>query len=64
MAMICISGVRECDGCGRCFPDPPEPVCPVCGKECETLYQTKADGIIGCEGCVTAIDAWEYQSEN
>ena len=60
--MICITGVGECDGCGRCHREPESPVCPVCGQECETLYRTRADEIVGCENCVEALDAWENQS--
>ena len=43
--------------------EPPEkeydpPVCPVCGKECDTVY--KRDGeILGCDVCVRSYDAWE-----
>lgn len=34
------------------------PRCPVCGKECETIY--KVDGIIvGCDECLQIDDAWE-----
>lgn len=35
-----------------------EPICPVCGSECNTVY--KADGeIVGCDVCLTSHDAWE-----
>ena len=35
-----------------------EPICPVCGAVCETVY--KADGeIVGCDECLTQVDAWE-----
>ena len=43
------------------YPTPPEynvPVCPICGNECSTLYRDST-GIIGCENCVTELDAWE-----
>lgn len=46
------------------YPDgkePPQPVCPVCGAECETMYQDRYDKgeYIGCDVCVEAEDAWE-----
>lgn len=39
------------------------PICPVCGKECETYYFDRYGDIIGCDECITYGDAIEYQSE-
>lgn len=36
-----------------------KPRCPVCGEECETLYQLHDGEIVGCESCVETVDAWE-----
>ncbi len=34
--------------------------CPECGEACDTIYIR--DGYaIGCENCITAIDAWDYR---
>lgn len=45
------------------YPDGKEPIyphCPICGKECETIYYTAAKGeIAGCDMCLTGKDAWE-----
>lgn len=38
------------------------PVCPVCGEECETLYQRhtmRSSEIVGCDNCLDTLDAWE-----
>lgn len=47
------------------YPDgePERPTCPCCGKECETVYRDKIRHILGCDKCVEAVDAWEYQQE-
>lgn len=47
------------------YPDgePDWPTCPVCGKECETIYQDADKYVVGCNRCVFAFDAWEYQME-
>ena len=37
------------------------PCCPVCGKECETIYWNIT--VVGCDRCITKQDAWEYQEE-
>ncbi len=34
------------------------PICPVCGAECEVYYRDKDRDVVGCEGCVSAVDAW------
>lgn len=44
------------------LPEAPDIHCPMCGAECETFY--KGDGqIIGCENCITKVEAWE-EAEN
>ena len=32
-----------------------QPVCPVCGEECESFYKSKSE-IVGCEMCVKRVD--------
>ena len=49
-------------------PDPPDaedlvPRCPVCGRECDTLYLAGDREVFGCDRCVTLIDAYEYLYE-
>ena len=51
-----------------CQPDRPEaddfiPRCPVCGRECDTLYLDSNREVSGCDRCVTLIDAYEYLYE-
>lgn len=36
------------------------PICPICGEECETIYKDAQLGnIIGCDECVDALSADE-----
>ena len=45
--------------------DPPAydvPVCPVCGKECETVYFDSDYAIIGCDECITSKAAVEVEA--
>lgn len=36
--------------------------CPICGKEAEQFFISKADKeIVGCEHCLKIIDAWEWE---
>lgn len=37
------------------------PRCPVCGSEAETLYESENGDIVGCDGCVKTVDAWEWE---
>ena len=39
--------------------EPDYPRCPVCGEECETIYQARRGDYVGCDACLTALDAWE-----
>ena len=50
-------------------PEPPKakefiPHCPVCGAECDTLYEDMFGEFAGCERCIHLKDAYEelYQS--
>lgn len=35
------------------------PRCPVCGEETDTLYKNTYGEIVGCDGCIQTVDAWE-----
>lgn len=64
MAMVCVSGGRECDGCGRCFLDAQTYTYPACGEELNETDEVYIMGneIIGCEYCTEkkqAFDAFE-----
>ena len=46
------------------YDDDPEPTCPICGKECETIY-TNVDGdAVGCDECLTLLEAYEWCHEH
>lgn len=34
------------------------PHCPVCGEECEDVYQANGE-VLGCDECVRVCNAWE-----
>lgn len=38
------------------------PVCPVCGEECETVYKNRDWEIVGCDVCIRQEDACEVLS--
>lgn len=40
------------------------PVCPFCGKECETLYADKDGVTFACDNCVRTIDVIQEYIEN
>lgn len=44
--------------------DPQEkrmPICPVCGAESETFYRSCLSGVIGCDVCISKVDAYEEE---
>ena len=41
---------------------PEYPSCPVCGKNCETIYTDNAGNIFGCDVCIKQEDAWEVEN--
>lgn len=47
------------------YPDvePKWPRCPICCKECETIYWSKSGEVVGCDECLEKQDAWDYQKE-
>lgn len=52
--------IRNCERTG--YPDgkePPHPVCPVCGEECDTIYKSRSGIIAGCDVCIVTQDAWD-----
>lgn len=47
--------------------DPPDrrnPVCPVCGWECETVAKNLNGEVIGCDNCLDIEDAYFWEEEN
>ena len=41
------------------YDEPPDPICPVCGEECETIY-TNDGNPVGCNECLTLWEASEW----
>lgn len=39
--------------------EPKEPRCPVCGENCEVIYQDLYGVFVGCDVCMKARDAYE-----
>lgn len=37
--------------------DDREPICPVCGSECSTIYKDACNEIVGCDECISTHDA-------
>lgn len=42
------------------YDDGPEPTCPICGAECETIFLDKDGTEFGCDQCIQTLDAWEW----
>ena len=39
-------------------------ICPVCGAECEEIYETKEYGeVLGCDQCILTRDAYEWKDQ-
>lgn len=42
----------------------PDPICPICGKECDFIF-TDIDGdCAGCENCLNRVDAYEWKEKH
>ena len=47
------------------YDEAPDPICPVCGEECETIYTSDIDGSpVGCDECLTLWEASEWCEEH
>ena len=44
-------------------PSDPDPVCPVCGEECETIYADMYGNVFACDQCLIEQDAWQWQED-
>lgn len=53
--------IREAERYGE--PDELFPICPVCGEEADTFYKTDYGNIVGCDNCITKVDAWDEIDE-
>lgn len=48
------------DGIPEAPPDD-RPVCPECGKKCETIFMDrKSDAVYGCDRCIIKVDAFDW----
>ncbi|MGM9598646.1 MAG: hypothetical protein ACI3VY_01865 [Faecousia sp.] len=44
------------------YPDGKElsdPICPVCGEECSTVFKDIERNIVGCENCIIELNAYD-----
>lgn len=39
-----------------------QPICPVCGAECEIVYKDVSNEIVGCDECLTGYDATDEEA--
>lgn len=66
MAMHCVYGGRECDGCMRCQPEEKIYYCPICGGELgggDDIILNNEGEIVGCENCIRRKEAYEVLGE-
>ena len=52
--------IREAELCGMPHREPV--YCPVCGKDCDTIYASGSD-VFGCENCVDVMDSDDWFRE-
>lgn len=45
------------------FMNKENPICPVCGSECETVVLNKNGEVIGCDECLDIRDAQFWMEE-
>lgn len=53
-------------GWGVKYPEPPErhnPHCPVCGEECDTVFINWLGEVVGCDSCLTDMDAYDWEEQ-
>ena len=54
--------IREAEMFGMPSPEPVE--CPICGKECEEIYEDRDGYVFGCEHCVKCHDSYDWREKN
>ena len=37
--------------------------CPICGKECDTIYLDKHGDVFGCEMCIDTMESWDWKDQ-
>ena len=40
-----------------------QPICPICGEECETIYADMYGNVFACDQCLIEQDAWQWQED-
>jgi len=55
--------IREAELWGMPPYDEVEVYCPICGRECETIYKDSEGTEFGCNNCVKEIDARDWAEE-
>lgn len=55
--------IRETERDGMPPYDEPDRTCPVCGKECETIYTDRLGEPVGCDECLTMWESGEWHDE-
>ena len=56
--------IRDAEMNGMPPYDDPDSLCPICGKECETIYTDKFGDVVGCDECITLWEADEWYDEH
>ena len=54
--------IREAENLGMPPYDDFDVYCPVCGRECEELYLDEDDEVVGCDRCITSVDAYDWEA--
>ena len=64
MAMTCVTGGSECDGCMTCRGEEKRAVCPRCGNEVpdKLYYSNYIDKVVGCDDCISVEEIWEVEA--
>jgi hypothetical protein len=55
--------IRNAELTGWPHGEPNWPRCPVCGCEAGTFYRNADLEIVGCDECVSMVDAWEVDPD-
>jgi hypothetical protein len=45
------------------YPEPDAVKCPVCGEECDDIYEDRNGDVCGCDQCMRRRAAWDWWEE-